>query len=329
MVKRRAFAPGSIGNLACGFDVLGLALSGPGDEVVAYRSDGAGVSIRVIRGDGGRLPLDPERNAAGAAARAVLDETGFRGGVALELAKGLPLAAGMGGSAASAVAAALAVDNLLAARLPRETLLRCALEGEAAAAGASHPDNAAPSLFGGLVLVPAWHPLRIIELEVPEDLMAVHVHPHLEVETAAARRVLGSHVALSDAVAQWGNTAALVAGLFKEDWELIARAVVDRVAEPLRAGAVPGFVEVKRAALDAGALAASLSGSGPSLFALCRGRDRAEAAGRAMVEAFRSSAGVEADLLVSPGRAPGARILVPSGHPEVESGAEDDGAKTP
>ncbi len=327
MVKRRAFAPGSIGNLACGFDVLGLALSGPGDEVVAYRSDPPGVSIPIIRGEGGRLPQDPERNAAGAAARAVMEEAGDRGGVALELTKGLPLAAGMGGSAASAVAAAVAVDSLLDVNLSPETLLRCALRGEAAAAGTAHPDNAAPSLLGGLVLVPAWEPLRIIQLEVPEELMVVHVHPHLEVETAAARRLLGDQVRLRDAVAQWGNTAALVAGLFLEDWELIARSVVDRVAEPLRAGAVPGFAMVKRAALEAGALAASLSGSGPSLFALCRGRERAEAAGRAMVEAFRSSAGLEADLLVSPGRAPGARILEGEADPARGPGEDEGGSE--
>jgi homoserine kinase len=131
----------------------------------------------------------------------------------------------------------------------------------------------------------------------------------MEIETASARKVLGDRVSLDDAVAQWGNTAALVAGLFREDWDLIARSVEDRVAEPLRAPAVPGFSEVKTAALNAGALASSLSGSGPSLFALCRGRERAEEVGKRMVEAFRSSAGLESDLIVSPGRAQGARIL--------------------
>jgi homoserine kinase len=183
------------------------------------------------------------------------------------------------------------------------------MEGEAVASGTAHADNAAPSLLGGLVLVPIWKPLRIIPLEVPEELFSVHVYPHMEVETAGAREVLGRTVALPDAVAQWGNTAALVAGLFRGDWDLIARAVEDRVAEPLRAPAVPGFRAVKEAARDAGALASSLSGSGPSLFALCRGRERAQAVGEAMVEAFRSAAGLQAELLVSPGRAPGARIL--------------------
>jgi len=305
----RAFAPGSIGNVACGFDVLGLALQGAGDEVLARKTTEPGVRIVAIHGDGGRLPVDATRNAAGAAAGAVLELTGAPFGVALEVRKGLPLAAGMGGSAASAVAAAVAVNGLLGPPLPPEALLECALEGEAVASGSAHADNAAPSLLGGLVLVPTWEPVRLIPLEVPAELFAVHVHPHLEVETAAARKVLGSTVALSDAVAQWGNTAALVAGLFRGDWNLIGRAVEDRVAEPLRAPAVPGFRAVKEAALQAGALASSLSGSGPSLFALCRGQERARAVGEAMVETFRTSAGLTADLLVSPGRAPGARIL--------------------
>ena len=141
----------------------------------------------------------------------------------------------------------------------------------------------------------------------------MHVHPLLEVETSAAREILGDQVALADAVAQWGNTAAFVAGLYREDWELIARSVEDRIAEPLRAKTVPGFYAVKEAALSAGALASSLSGSGPSLFALCRGKDRAEAVGKAMVRAFASAAGLESDLTISPGQAPGARIIGPDG----------------
>jgi len=288
---------------------MGLALEGAGDEVLARRTDDPGIHLVAIHGVGERLPQDPDRNAASVAARAVLEIAGSDSGVELELTKGLPLCAGMGGSAASAVAAAVAVDGLLQAGLSPEVLLRCALAGEAVAAGAPHPDNAAPSLVGGLVLTPAWDPLRIIPLEVPEDLYSVHVHPHLEVETAGARAILGETVPLQAAVVQWGNTAALVAGLFREDWELIGRAVEDRIAEPLRASAVPGFREVKEAALSTGALAASFSGSGPSLFALCRSQPRAEAVGRAMVDAFSSAAGLESDLLVSHGRAPGARIL--------------------
>jgi homoserine kinase len=295
--------------MACGFDVLGMCLGAPGDEVLARISSAPGISIESIHGDAGRLPSEPLKNAAGAAALAVLTELGASQGVELELRKGLPLAAGMGGSAASAVAAAVAVDGLLQGKLSPEALLRCALSGEAVAAGAAHPDNAAASLLGGIVLVPTWEPVRAIGLPVPEELAVVLIHPHLEVETAAAREILGDSVGLADATAQWGNTAALVTGLFRRDWELISRAVVDRVAEPLRAGAVPGFQQAKEAALECGALAASLSGSGPSVFALCRGRDRAEAVGAAVSDAFRSAARLSSEVVVAVGPAPGARIL--------------------
>lgn len=305
----KAFAPASIGNLACGFDVLGLALEGPGDIVQATRVPGNELRITGIHGDGGRLSLEVARNTAGAAVASLLAETGENPGLELELWKGLPLAAGMGGSAASAVAAVVAVDELLDAGMDVHRLLQHALIGETMGAGAPSPDNAAPALLGGIVLVPAWDPIRAIELEVPQDLMAAHVHPHMEVETQGAREVLGEQVPLSAAVAQWGNTAALVAGLFRSDWDLISRSVVDLVAEPLRSPMVPGFEAVRDAALESGALAASLSGSGPSLFALCRGRDRAREVGDRMVSAFRDHAGLKADLLISSARAPGARIL--------------------
>jgi homoserine kinase len=306
-----AFAPGSIGNLACGFDVMGLALEGLGDQVTARFSPEPGVRIVAIHGDGQRLPHEVSRNTAGVAAESVLRARGTPSdiGVELELRKGLPLAAGMGGSASSAVAATVAVNGLFEEPLTDGLLLGCALAGESVASGSVHPDNAAPSLLGGIVLVPAWEPIRAIQLEVPRELVAVHVHPHLEVETREARNALGDRVDLRDAVAQWGNTAALVAGLFRGDWELISRAVEDRIAEPLRARFVPGFPEVKEAALAAGALAASLSGSGPSIFALCRGRSRGEEVGARMVEAFREAAGLASDLLVSSATAPGARIL--------------------
>lgn len=304
-----AFAPGSIGNVACGFDVMGLALEGVGDHVLARRTQEPGIRISRITGDGGRLPTEAHMNTAGAAARAVLEMVGSEAGVELEVRKGLPLAAGMGGSATSAVAAVVAVDAIMEARLDPESLLRCALVGETVASGSPHADNAAPALVGGLVLTPAWEPLRMIPLEVPEELFSVHVHPHMEVETAKSRSLLGDTVPLEAAVAQWGNTAALVAALFREDWDLIGRSVADLVAEPLRAPGVPGFRAVKAAALEAGALASSLSGSGPSLFALCRGRPRAQAVGDAMVRAFLGEADLEADLLISRGRAPGARIV--------------------
>lgn len=306
----RAFAPATVGNLACGFDVIGMALDRPGDEVVARLREEPGVVLTRITGDGGRLPREAHRNTAGVAARAVLRAAGAEAtGVALEVHKGLPLAAGMGGSAASAVAASVAVDALLASGLSREALLRCALEGEGTATGDAHPDNAAPSLYGGIVLTLPSDPLTVVELPVPDGAAVALLHPHVEVETAEARRLLGDTVPLAAAVTQWGNTAGLVAGLFRGDWELVGRTLVDVVAEPVRSGRVPGFEAVKAAALAAGAAGASLSGSGPSTFALCTSLEAAARVGGAMEQAFRAETGLEADLHVVGVGWGGARIV--------------------
>lgn len=306
----RVFAPATVGNLACGFDVLGLALEEPGDEVVARVGDEPGVFLSAVTGDGGRLPTDPRRNSAAVAARAVLEAAGgTHASVELQLLKGLPLAAGMGGSAASAVAGAVAADALLGTALPRETLLACALEGERTAAGEAHPDNAAPCLYGGIVLTLASAPLTVVQLPVPDGAAVALLHPHIEVETAAARRDLGESVPLRAAVAQWGNTAGLVAGLYRADWALLGRTLVDLVAEPVRARRVPGFQRVKEAALESGAVGASLSGSGPSIFALCRSVEDARRVGVAMETAYRRGTSGEADLHVTAVGWAGARVV--------------------
>ncbi len=305
------FAPATVGNVACGFDVFGLAVERPGDEVTATPVPEPGVRIGSITGDGGRLPTDPGRNAASAAARAVLEQADSGQGLVLDIRKGLPLAGGLGGSAASAVAGAVAADAAVGAGLPREVLLRCAVRGEAAGSGAAHADNAAPCLYGGIVLVLPGGALHVVELPVPDELYVVLVHPHVEVETEAARSLLGDTIALSRGITQWANTAGFVAGLFREDWGLIARSVVDVVAEPHRAPMVPGFPQVKADAIRAGALACSLSGSGPSTFALCRGPISAERVADAMRDAFLSAA-LESEVYLSRVDRRGARV-VPSG----------------
>jgi homoserine kinase len=316
----RVFAPATIGNVACGFDVMGLALESPGDEVVARIAEGSGIVSLKVTGDDGRLGSDPTRDCAALAGAAVLarlevtegDGPGYAGGrpvgVAMEVHKGLPLSSGMGGSAASAVGGAVAVNALLGGSLSEEELLACAMRGEAEGSGASHSDNVAPCLLGGIVLVPTGDPIRMVRLPVPPGLTAVVVHPHLEVETATARKLLGDTISLQAGTTQWGNTAGLVAGLYEEDWDLIARCLVDVVAEPLRSPLVQGFAEVKRAGVGAGALGVSLSGSGPSMFALCRGHTAGEEVGIAMVQAFHVAGGVAADLTVSAVGGPGARI---------------------
>jgi homoserine kinase len=308
MTSVTAFAPATVSNVACGFDVLGFALDAPGDEVTA-RLTGTGVRIDDIVGDGGRLPRDAATNTAGIAALTLLAKLGERRGVALTIRKGLPLSSGLGGSAASAAAAVVAVDAILGSRVPIETLIACALEGERLGAGSAHADNIAPSLCGGLVLVRCPNPPDVVRLPVPAGLSAVVVHPDLEIETAQARALIGDTVRLADAVRQWANLGALVDGLHRGDFALISRSLEDSIAEPRRASLVPGLAVIKRVALHAGALGCSLSGSGPSIFALCASREAATRVAAAMTAAVRAEIGGDVQTYVSPIASQGARVL--------------------
>jgi len=304
-----AFAPASVSNVACGFDVLGFALEAPGDRVTA-RLGSPGVRICEITGDAGRLPRDASKNTAGVAARALLDLVGERRGLELTIDKGLPLSSGLGGSAASAVAAVVAVDALLGTRLPIERLFDCAIRGEyLESAALPHGDNIAPCLYGGFVLVRQVTPGDVVRLPVPPDLMAVVVHPELEIQTAGARALLGNTVPLADAIRQWANLGAFVHAMHTADYALLSRALEDVIAEPKRASLVPGFADIKRAAVGAGALGCSLSGSGPSLFALCRGRAAADRVAAAMIDAATVKVGGSPHLYVSPVAPAGARVV--------------------
>jgi homoserine kinase len=304
-----AYAPATVSNVACGFDVLGFALDEPGDVVVAGPSDRPGVVIASIDGDGGRLSADPSRNTAGAAALALLERLETTRGVTLSLHKGLPLESGVGSSGASAVAAVVAVNELLGRPASLEVLFACAMAGEEAGCGASHPDNVAPALYGGFVLARTAHPPDIVHLPVPDGLACAVLHPHLQIQTGAARALLGDTVPLRDAVRQWGNLGAFVASLFLNDKALMSRSVEDVVAEPKRAALVPGFFAIKAAALAAGAIGCSLSGSGPSIFALANSLGDARAAGAAMQRAFDEASPVGSDLWVSAVGRQGARLV--------------------
>ncbi len=314
----RAFAPATVSNVACGFDVLGFAIEAPGDEVVARPRAEPGVELVEVTGDDGRLPRDPAKNTAGVAVRTLLERTGSGRGVALSLHKGMPLSSGLGSSAASGVAAAWAADRALGLGASRELLLECAIAGELAACGSAHADNAAPCLYGGFVLIRGSDPPDVVPLPVPDGLACAIVRPHLEVETRGARTLLGDTVPLRAAVTQWGNLAGLVAGLYRGDLELVARSLVDVVAEPRRAALVPGFAAAKRAALAAGALGCSLSGSGPTIFALCASRAAADDAAAAASAAIAEE-GLAADRYVSRVGAPGARRV---GSPRVAPSPE-------
>jgi homoserine kinase len=306
-----AFAPATVSNVACGFDVLGFALEAPGDQVTA-RFDGRSASpltIDDILGDEGRLPREAARNTAGVAAQALLTRLGERRGIALTIRKGLPLSSGLGGSAASAVAAVVAVDALLEAKTSLDVLMACAFEGERIGAGSAHGDNIGPAVYGGFVLVRVPNPPDVIRLPVPAGLTAVVVHPNLEIETARARELLGTTVALGDAIKQWANLGALVDALHRSDFDQLARSLEDSIAEPRRAPLVPGLAAIKRAAADAGALGCSLSGSGPSLFALCREAATATRVAEAMTNAVKQHIDGEPQTYVSAIASRGARVV--------------------
>jgi homoserine kinase len=243
------------------------------------------------------------------AASSLLAALGEQRGVSLTIKKGLPLSSGLGGSAASAAAAVVAVNALMDGGASLETLMACALEGESRGAGSPHADNIAPSICGGLVLVRVPNPPDVVRLPVPTGLTAVVVHPPLEIETARARALLGDSVPLRDAVRQWANLGALVHGLHRGDFSIIGRALEDSIAEPRRASLIPGLDAIKRAAVAAGALGSGLSGSGPSLFALCASPATAVGVADAMTSAVRAAIGGDPQTWISSVDSEGARVV--------------------
>ena len=303
-----AFAPATVSNVACGFDVLGFPMEEPGDTVSA-RLRPSGVQIDDILNDGGRIPRQAEKNPASVAARALLDALGETRGVALTITKGLPLASGLGGSAASAAAAVVAVNALVGGNATIDQLVAAALLGEGLGKPGAHPDNIAPALCGGFVLVRHPNPPDIVRLPVPKGLTVVLVHPDIEIVTSQARALLGTTVLLSDAVQQWANLGALVDGLHRSDFALISRSLVDSIAEPKRAPLIPGLASIKQAAMAAGALGCSISGSGPSIFALCQDRATADRVAPAMTAAVTAAIGVTSQTYVSSISTRGARVI--------------------
>lgn len=305
-----AFAPASIGNLAVGFDMLGAAIAGPGDRVSVARAPRPGIRIVEIYDPDGRahatLPRDAERNTAAVAAGALWRDASAAGGLELVLQKGIPLQSGMGSSAASAVAAVVAANALLAEPLEPGALLPYALAGEQEASGGLHADNVAPSLLGGLVLCPPALLPAYVSLTPPRGVSSVLLHPDLQVSTAESRRKLAQTYPIDLWLTQQGYLAAFVAACEQDDPDLLARSLHDVVIEPQRKSAVPVFDAVRDAALAAGALGCSLSGSGPSLFALCPD-GRAASVRQAMESACRSG-GIDCSSWISPLDAPGARL---------------------
>ncbi|MEM7371270.1 MAG: homoserine kinase [Bacteroidota bacterium] len=293
------FAPASVANVACGFDTLGFAIHRPGDDIIARFSKSSGLTISKITGDNGKLPTDPSKNTAGVAALALMEELGVVQGIEMEIHKGIAIGSGLGSSACSAVAGAVAVNELMGRPMSKEQLLPFALKGEAlASGGAIHADNVGPCLFGGIVLVRSNKDLDTISIPSPNNLFAAVVLPELEILTVDARNILRKEIPMKDAITQWGNLGGMVAGLMQSDYKLIGRSIQDVIAEPYRSQLIPGFYQVKQAALNEGALGCSISGAGPAVFALCEGDDRAFKVGIAMQYAF-IDAGIKAERFIS------------------------------
>jgi homoserine kinase len=305
--RATAFAPASVSNLAVGFDLLGHPIAATGDRVTVTRTATPGVVMGAVTGCMTDLPADPALNTAGTAVLGLLRDHAPGLGVSIAIDKGIPLGSGIGGSAASAVAAVVAANALLPRPRPVAELFPYALAGEAVASGAAHGDNVAPSLFGGLVLVRSAIPADVVPLPAPAALRCVLVLPELSLNTRDARAVLPRQVPLHDAVQQCANLAGVVAGCCTGDVALIGRCLRDVLVEPHRARLIPGFRGVQAAAMEAGALGCSISGAGPSVFAWCAGDGDAGRARDAMVAAF-ARGGVPARGWVSPVDGPGARL---------------------
>jgi homoserine kinase len=260
-------APATVANLVCGFDILGLCLDKPNDTMEVRLLDQPGITITSK--DGFPLPADPAQNTAGAPLIAMLEELDRPIGFEVIISKQIKPGSGIGSSAASAAGAVVAANHLLGNIFSREDLVRFALFGEKVASGVKHADNIAPCIYGGITLIRSIFPLDIISIPAP-PLHVTVVHPQIEVRTADARQILRKQVLLKDAIRQWGNIAGLVAGLIKQDYDLIGRSLEDVIIEPVRSILIPGFDEVKAACKAAGALGGGISGSGPSVFMLSK-----------------------------------------------------------
>ncbi len=300
-----AFSPASVGNIGVGFDILGHSIAGPGDCATVRRVNEPLVRIAAIRGSTVDLPMAAEANTAGAALIALREALQLPFGFEIELDKGIALGSGMGGSAASCVAALVAANALLDAPLPRTALYPFAVTGEAVASGGRHGDNVGPMLLGGVVLATADH---VIAVPVPGDWTCVLVHPDAVLETRRARAALAGAYELKEFVAQSANLSLVLAGCWRGDPALVRAGLKDVLVEPRRAPLIAGFAAVKQAALDHDALGASISGAGPSVFAWFEHANVAARAAEDMQAAF-AAAGFTSQAYLSPVAGPAAEVI--------------------
>jgi homoserine kinase len=270
------FAPATVANVVCGFDVLGFAVNEPGDEVVMRVVKKPGINISKITGDNGRLPLDPAKNTVSVSVQHYLESAGCTDvGLDIELYKKMPIGSGLGSSSASTVAGLFAVKTLLGDDADPATLLPFAMKGEEMACGHGHADNVAPALLGGFVLIRSYDPLEVVRLPHPAGLYCAIVFPDVDVPTREAREIIRNKILMKDAVTQWGNIAGLVSGLFMQDIDLMGRSMKDILIEPVRSMLIPDFYCMREMAMELGAVSFGISGSGPSVFSFTKDEETA------------------------------------------------------
>jgi len=302
-----AFAPATVANISCGFDVLGLALNKLGDRITIEISNQRKIQILEISGDD-NLPKDPTKNVCGVIALQMLEESGVDEGVNIRIQKGIRGGSGLGSSAASSVATAVAMNSMLDNPFDKSSLLQFAVEGEFLASGSRHADNVSPALMGGITLVRSHEPLDVISLPTPDELYIVILFPNIKINTQDARRILKTKVDFTKASKQWANLAAFIAGIYRNDYDLIGRSMNDLIVEPVRSLLIPGFQILKETAITEGALGFGISGSGPSVFALVKGDESAKIVQIGMEKAY-SSQGIEFEMFVSSVNAKGAAVV--------------------
>jgi homoserine kinase len=306
MNEIKIFSPATIANVSCGFDVLGLCLDSVGDEMTITKSTQKGIRLTEIIG--ADLPLEAEKNVAGVAALALIAHLQPDCGFEISITKNIKAGSGLGSSAASAAGAVFGINQLLSSPLSNKELVYFAMQGEKLASGTPHADNVAPALLGSFTLVRSYDPLDIITIKAPAELYATVIHPQIELKTKDARSVLKENISLKKATIQCGNLGGLISGLYTEDYALIGRSLHDELVEPIRSILIPQFAELKAAAIQAGALGGGISGSGPSVFALSKGRDSALLAADAMAAILKPT-GLPFDVHVSPINPTGIKIL--------------------
>lgn len=306
MNEVKIFCPATIANLNCGFDILGLCLETIGDEMIIRKSVKKGITISKIVG--ANLPLETEKNVAGVAALALLKEFDLDYGFEIEIYKNIKAGSGIGSSSASAAGAVFGINELLGKPFSRVELVHFAMKGEVIASGSEHADNVAPCLLGGFTLIRGYEPLDIIQIKSPKELYAVVLHPHIEVKTSDARAVIQPMIPLKLAITQTGNLGGCIAGLYTNDYELISRSLQDVLVEPFRKHLIPNFDEVKNVAIQNGALGAGISGAGPSIFALCKGKSSAKKVANAMKNSYISTQ-ISFDIHISKVNAVGTKTI--------------------